>query len=714
MGLRELISGIREYMPNLEEKDAALLQKAYRVAEGRHEGQTRRSGCPYFVHCFEVAKILVGLRMDLPTICAGLLHDVLEDTGLTSEELKDDFGPEIAFLVEGVTKLSALEFFHVAEEKADNYRKMVLAMARDVRVVLVKLADRLHNMQTIQYMPEAKQKRIARETLEIYAPLAHRLGIALIKTELEDLSFKVVEPDAYREVARLILEKRAEREAYAKSMAEEIRAELDRNGVPARVFGRAKHLYSIARKMHARAVPFESMYDLIGFRVLVETQNECYLALGVLHARWVPMPEQIKDFIASPKSNMYQSLHTVILDRGRPVEVQIRTTDMHHIAEYGIAAHWRYKDTGAGTGVRQAASIEKFAWLRQLLEQIREVRNPSEFLQSMRGELFDEEIFVFTPKGEMKVFPRGATPIDFAFAIHTDIGLHTSGAKVNGRIVPLKSELQNGDTVEILTDDDAHPSRDWLRFVRTSRARTKVKHWFREQDFDQNVQTGRRLLEGEFRQHRRNPRTFLTHALLEAAAAELNHKTVETLLADVGNGQISAQRVYNILVPPEQREQDDEPATPTPAPIAIVDARLGGVENAVTRIAKCCQPVPGDEVVGYVTRGRGVTVHASDCPRIAGEFERIVPIDWYATGKETYVSEIVVESNDRKALLADVAEAIAGAGVNIYRATVHTADAFTAVHHFTLDVAGLEQLQAAMHAISRVRGVRKVTRRHHG
>ncbi|MBM3213315.1 bifunctional (p)ppGpp synthetase/guanosine-3',5'-bis(diphosphate) 3'-pyrophosphohydrolase [Candidatus Poribacteria bacterium] len=706
--LDTLLSDMREHLAAIGPDEVDAVAKAFDFAQRAHVGQLRRSGCPYFVHPFEVARILVDLRMDSPAICGGLLHDVVEDCGVTVEELEKEFGPIVAHVVDGVTKLGRIEYLRLDEHQSENYRKMVLAMARDVRVVIVKLADRLHNMQTIDYMSDAQRRRTAQETLEIYAPLAHRLGIARVRTELDDLAFKCLFPEAYKDIAQRVHDKRRERESYTQEMVDRIQAILRDGNVAARVFGRPKHLYSIYRKITVRGVPFDHIYDLIGFRVLVDTPADCWLALGIIHGHWVHMPDRFKDYLTVPKTNMYQSLHTTIMDGGRPAEVQIRTHDMHRIAELGVAAHWGYKD-----GDRPSSrSIDRFAWLRGLVEQIQEVRNPQEFIQSMRGELFEEEIFVFTPKGQMKIFRKGATPIDFAFAIHSDVGLHTSAAKVHGSIVPLKQELSSGDQVEILTSPDAHPSRDWLKYVKTSRARTKINHWLRAQEFEQSVQLGRRLIEAELRSHRRNPRALLKPAVLSDLATRLNHKTVEEFLADVGNGQISPQRVYHTLVPPEERQE--EAVEPAKRHRQMVDARLDGISEAETRIAKCCQPIPGDDVVGYVTRGRGVTIHALDCPRIAGEFQRIQPIEWSSTGKGTYRTAIVLESNDRVALLRDVAEVIAASGANIFNAKVTTPDEFTAVHEFSLDVTSRDQLDKIVAALARVRGVRKVSRRHQG
>ena len=705
MSAEELLTLMREYQPDLEEDDAALLRLSYEYAEEKHRGQLRRSNRPYFEHPYEAAKILIEMRMDLPTVCAGLLHDVLEDTNVHVEHLTGYFGSEIASLVEGVTKLSALPFQVYEERQVENYRKMVIAMARDVRVVIVKLADRLHNMQTIHFLEAMKQQRIAKETLDIYAPLAARLGIHRIRTQLEDLSFKTLEPEKYSEIAAKVAEKRDERESYAVEMGEKIRQTLEEGGIKgSQVFGRPKHFYSIHQKITMRGIPFEEIHDLIAFRALVKEKNDCYLALGQLHSKWPPKHGRFKDYIATPKSNMYRSLHTTIMDRARSVEVQIRTYEMHRVCEFGIASHWLYKESGSMGGGALNGSIDQFAWFRQLLEQIRDVRNPSEFMQTIGEELFDDEIFVFTPNGDLKSFPSGVTPIDFAFAIHTEVGLTATGAKVNGRIVPLRSELRSGDVVEILTDQDARPSRDWLRFVKTGRARNKIKRWWREQEFERNVAIGRQLIETELHERKLASASLLTPKSLNRLTEELGAASPEALLADVGSRQISAQRIYHMLAPP------GEPRPRKPTLPQMIDARLDGIAHTETRIAKCCAPVPGDDVVGYVTRGRGVTIHLRNCPRISSEFERVRPIQWRASGTESYPTNIIVESDDRKGLVRDVAEAIAAMGVNIHEGHVKTPDAFTAMHYWRIQVSDAQHLRAALDAIMRVKGVRRAAR----
>ena len=717
MSFDELLGLVRQHRPGLEQEDVDILRAAYDLAEERHAGQERRSKCPFFVHPYEVAYHLAGMPMDVATVCAGLLHDVLEDTDTTAEELREVFGESITRIVEGVTKLTWMgreRIQRFEERQAENYRQMVLGMTRDVRVIIVKLADRLHNMETIQFMQPVQRRRIAMETKDIYAPLAARLGIHQMRNELEDLAFKALDPEGYRDIARMVQVKREERETYTEEFVGLLRAQLEKSGLKSvEVRGRSKHLYSIYRKINVRGVPFEHIDDLVAFRVLVDDDPDCYAAVGTIHAAWTPVPGRFNDYIANAKSNGYQSLHTSVFDRGRPIEIQIRTFEMDEMCEKGVAAHWTYKSPEVGgSSARRRGWIDRFAVLRDVLSEIQDVRNDSEFLQSMRGELFDDEIHVFTPKGDVKRLRTGATPLDFAFAVHTEVGCSTVGARANGRIVHLKSELKTGDVVEILTDTDGKPSRDWLRHVKTPRARNKIKHWFREQEFEQNVTVGRQLIATELRQHGLTPKGLLTPERLVALAEEYDAESADALLADVGAGQISPQRVYHSLAPLEHQAEEPEPEKPRPA--QMIDARLDGIEHTVMRVAKCCAPLPGDNVVGYVTRGRGVTVHMRDCPRIAGEFERIVTIEWSASGRETFPTEIVIESNDRTGLVRDISDAIAAMGLSIVSGEVRTPDTFTAVHHWTIKVTDALQLESLRTTLARVRGVRRVSRRRCG
>jgi GTP pyrophosphokinase len=701
--LNEIISAIKPYA-GPEGMD--LVIGAFHFAREKHKGRRRASGEPYFIHCIETAKILIELSMDAPTIAASLLHDVMEDEGVTYQELEGRFGKEIADLVGGVTKISSIEFFGSSEERqVENYRKLTIAMARDIRVLLIKLADRLHNMRTLEYLPSEKRRKIALETLEIYAPLAHRLGIFRIKVDLEDLAFKHLHPEEYRQIAQLVSEKREERERRAREVAGKIKKVLDDAGIEAKVSGRTKHFYSIYRKMRRQNIPFENLYDLTAFRVLVKDVPDCYAALGVIHSKWTPIPGRIKDYIALPKSNRYQSLHTTVIESGRPVEIQIRTYDMHKIAEYGIAAHWKYKEGVPG----QSPYDNYIAWLRSLVEQMRDVNKPAQFITSIKTELAPEEIYVFTPKGDLKVLPEGATPIDFAYSVHTEIGHHCVGAKVNNRFVSLRHKLQTGDIVEIITDPNAKPSKDWLRLVRSSRARSKIRRWLREHEREQYRELGESMIEAELKLRRLTPKNYLTPENLERMASELKCKSVEDMLVDIGYGKISAQHFVNLLAP-EMREKAEEKVSrrrPTPTTGVIID----GIDQAYIRVAKCCNPIPGDEIVGYITRGRGLSIHVAGCPRIGGEMERVIPVSWAPKDGVTYPAEILVESDDRTGLLRDLSNAISKLEVNISQAHSEIVDPITSVHRFVVDVTGMDQLRKVMESLSLVKGVRQVKRK---
>lgn len=700
--LERIISAVRSYTPP---EGIDLIKRAFDFARRKHENSRRASGEPYFVHPLETAKILIEMNLDAPTIAAALLHDVMEDEGVKYEELESLFGKEVADLVAGVTKISSLEFFGSSEERQiENYRKLTIAMARDVRVLLIKFADRLHNMRTLEHLPPERQRKIALETLEIYAPLAHRLGMFRMKVELEDLAFKFLHPEEYRQIAQLVRQKREERERYTKEMAERIREVLEEAGIKAEVFGRPKNFYSIYVKMKTQGVPFENIYDLIAFRVLVEKVQDCYAALGVIHSKWTPIPGRIKDYIALPKSNGYRSLHTTVIDSGRPVEIQIRTYEMHRIAEYGVAAHWKYKSGISG----RTPYDDYIAWLRSLVEQLRDVKKPHQFITSIKSELEPEEIYVFTPKGDLKVLPKGSTPIDFAYAVHTEIGHRCVGAKVNNRFVSLKYKLKTGDIVEIITDPNARPSRDWLRIVKSSRARSKIRRWLREHEREEYRKLGENMLEAELKLRRLSPKHYLTPENLERLASELKCKSVDDMLVDIGYGKISAQRAAALLLSwqeGEERREIERPAPPTPG------IRIDGIDRALFRIAKCCNPIPGDEIVGYITRGRGLTIHAAWCPRIKGEAERVISVEWAPRNGETYPVELLIESDDRKGLLRDLSHAISKLGVNITLANSRAIDSVTAVHRFIVEVTGVDQLKKVMTALSGVKGVRWVRRK---
>ena len=710
MTLTDFINQITAYNPDA---DVELVRRSYQYSEEKHNGQMRYSGDPFFVHCQQTVNTLIDLHMDVPTICAGFLHDVLEDTLTTSDELRSLFGSEITRLVEGLTKITAFQFRGKSEQRqVENYRKMLLAMAGDVRVILIKLADRLHNMRTLQYLPEHKQRETAQETLDIHAPLAHRLGIARIKSELEDLSFRHLEKEAYYEIARMVNEKRTEREAYTERIADLIADVLSAEGITAEVFGRPKHLYSIYEKIHKKGTPFNNIYDLIAFRALVDASADCYSALGIINTKWTPMPGRLRDFIGLPKTNGYQSLHTTVLIEGKHVEVQIRTYEMHQVSENGIAAHWSYKE-----GKRLNSTHERqFSWLRQLIEQIQDLKNPHQFMQSVKAELFPDEVYVFTPDNDLKAFPSGATPIDFAYSIHTDVGHRCVGATVNENIVPLNYKLQSGDVVHINTDPNTKPSRKWLWIAKTSRAKDKIRRFLREQERAQSLEIGRRMFGSELRKRGVNPRSYFKSDELLHIAQELQYQSIEELLVQIGYGKVSVQHVGNLLFPkPEQLAEDEEDVTPEEREKlrdAATDViKIEGFDRAMVRISKCCNPIPGDKVIGFITRGRGVSVHRAECLRVCDEVDRVISVEWNPLNDITYPVDILVECDDRTGLLRDIAAAIAKYDVNISKSDTHTDNPTNVVQHFTIDVTGTEQLQQVLDAIRRVKSVRQVGRR---
>ena len=708
MSVNYLIHQIQAYNPDA---DCDLLRRSFEYSQACHHGQQRISGDPYFIHCLETAKTLVELKLDTDTICAGLLHDVLEDTPATRDELVNQFGETITELVEGVTNISKYKFKGgVQQRQAENYLRLLLATARDTRVILIKLADRLHNMQTLASLPPHKQERIAKQTFEVYAPLAHRLGIALIKSRLEDLAFKYLHANEYREIADLLAAKLAEREAYTKWLVDVVQKELDLMGVKARVYGRPKHIYSIYQKIHQRGVPFEEIRDLFGLRVLVNSVGDCYAVIGILHNKWNHIPEQFKDFIGLPKANGYRSLHTTILDRVQPVEIQIRTHEIHQIAEYGIAAHWRYKE-----GIPSKADNGRvFAWFREMLTEIQEFKDPFQFIRSMKGELFPDEVFVFTPKGDLHSLPAGSTPIDFAYKIHTDIGQTCCGAEVNGAIVPLKYRLQNGDRVKIQTRANGYPSRDWLRWVKTARARNKIQSSLNEQNRAQSIDLGKRLLELDMRQRQLSLKDYLkSPQLLDIAGKLISKKKTQLSLIDelfrqIGNGKESATHIANLLQPESLITEKKEKAARPPQSAPTIE--LEGIDLDIARIMKCCHPIPGDEIIGYLTRGRGISVHKADCPRIINEPERIVDIEWTPVENLTYPAPILVECDNRPGVLAEITTLIAQYKVNIDTIGSHRLNRETGYDQFTLEVNGIEQLEAIMESIRYLKGVRSVTR----
>jgi len=700
--------------PHAARLDLDLIAHAYWYGERAHEGQKRVSGEAYMEHCVEVAKILADLHLDGFSIAAGLIHDVVEDTGIGLADLREEFGDDVALIVDGVTKLGKVQFRSTAEQQVENYRKLLLSMAQDARVILVKLADRLHNMRTLDALRPEKRRRIALETREIYAPLAHRLGVAQIKWELEDLAFKHLEPESYRELAKKIAERRREREEWVESFRQPLEESLREAGIPVEVYGRAKHLWSIYRKMQKRGKPYEEIYDLMAMRVVTDTVANCYHALGVIHNNWTPLQERFHDYIATPKSNMYRSLHTTVFGPGgRLYEIQIRTTEMHRTAEYGIAAHWRYKEPPPGG---EDEVDETLSWFRQVLEWQQETREPEEFMEFLRIDLFQDEIFVFTPQGDVKQLPKGATPIDFAFAVHTEVGTRCAGAKVNGRITPLARELTNGDTVEIITDSRQRPSRDWLAFVKTARARNKIRQWIRQEEFDSSRQLGEELLDRELK---RLKKPKLTNEQMERTAEALGLPGWDHVHAALGRGDVGPTAVLKELFPGEDAPPPKEPSTLERIVQKVTGTgkgvRIQGLDNLMVRYSQCCQPVPGDDVIGYITRGRGISIHRKDCPNIlqlSDDPERRVEIEWKAEDSDRFFVRLIVEGTDRRGLLSDIATAITTTSTNISSAEIQAVEGGM-TGSFVVDVQDLPHLNKVIRSIKKVKGVLGVVRREH-
>ncbi|UCC76258.1 MAG: bifunctional (p)ppGpp synthetase/guanosine-3',5'-bis(diphosphate) 3'-pyrophosphohydrolase [Anaerolineales bacterium] len=705
-GVEGLVQQLKQYAPDA---DVALVQRAYEFAARAHDGQTRKSGEPYVTHSVAVAQILADLQLDATPLAAALLHDVPEDTTLTLDDLQTEFGAEVARLVDGVTKLERLrELSHSrqgkwAETQAENLRKIFLATVDDIRVIMIKLADRLHNMRTLSSMPPEKQKRIAQETLDVYAPLANRLGIWELKWQLEDLALQYLEPQVYQEIADLLAEKRREREEYIDRVIGVLCQRLDEEGLEAEVTGRPKHLYSIYRKMREKNRYFEEIYDVRGVRILVEEIKDCYAALGIIHSMWRPIPGQFDDYIASPKDNLYQSLHTAVIGpEGRPLEIQIRTWEMHRVADYGIAAHWRYKEH-----MRRDVDLEaKIAWLRQVSDWRQEVRDASQFVESLKSDVLPERVYVFTPKGDIVDLPQGATPVDFAYYIHTEIGHRCRGAKVNGRLVPLDYQLHTGEQIDILTAKKGAPSRDWLNpqlgYINTARARQKVRQWFRQQERGENVAQGRDILEKELR------RLGLEERPYEQIAKLFKYQNVETFLAAVGYGDISPQQIATKLA-----EISPEPLFFPEAvlpPPSVIGIQVRGVGDLLTRLGRCCNPVPGDPIIGYITRGTGITVHRRDCPNVQSlDTERFVDVEWGIT-RQAYPVKIRIEAFDRAGLLRDIATIVADEGISMSAVNVSTHDDNTATIQATLEIGGIEQLRNVLSKLEESRDVLDVRR----
>ena len=711
--LDPLITVVRANHPKA---DIALLERAYSTAEHYHRGQTRKSGDPYITHPLAVTTILAELGMTEPTLVAGLLHDTVEDTSYTMEQLRADFGEEVAALVDGVTKLDKVTYGDSA--KAETLRKMVIAMSRDIRVLVIKLADRLHNMRTLSYLRPDKQSRIARETLEIFAPLAHRLGMNAVKWELEDLSFSTLEPKIYDEIVHLVAEHAPQRERQLHDVIAQVQADLQAAGIKAVVYGRPKHYYSIYQKMVVRGREFADIYDLVGLRILVDTPRDCYAALGVMHVRWNPLPGRFKDYIAVPKFNMYQSLHTTVLGPGgKPVELQIRTHDMHRRAEYGVAAHWKYKEE-ARKGAADRTSTD-LSWVHSLNQWSHETDDPGEFLDSLRFEINSTEVYVFTPKGDVVALPAGSTPVDFAYSVHTEVGHRTIGAKVNGRLVPLESPLSNGDVIEILTSKAANagPSRDWLNFVASQRARSKIRAFFTKERREESIEHGRDLIAKQLRKSGLPLQRMLTIEHLSSVANELRLADVNALYAAVGEGSVGAQAVVTKLLATEggleeAREDAFEDSTVLarrrPRPAGDSGIIVDGDPGLYVKLAKCCTPLPGDEIIGFVTRGDGVSVHRRDCTNaddLLRSPERIVRVQWSDTVTQSYLVNIQVEGLDRAGLLSDVTRSMADQHVNILSASMSTTRNRVFKARLTFESPDPTHLDHVLTSIKRVPGI---------
>ena len=710
--VQELLAKMREHFPKA---DLDVLGEAYQFAAQAHHAQTRASGEPYINHSVTVAATLVDLRLDPVTIAAALLHDVAEDTGVTLNEVQARFGTEIASLVDGVTKLGKIEWMSREERQAESLRKMFLAMASDIRIVLIKLADRLHNMRTIQYLPEWKQRRTSQETLDIYAPLAERLGIGRIQRELEDLAFAVLQPDSAQEVKNQLVQAEATRSQFLEQVADTLCRELNRAGLRVareQLTARPKHVYSIWRKMQRpkyAGQPVARIYDRLGVRVIVDDVKDCYAALGVVHSLWKPIPGEFDDYIANPKTSGYQSLHTTVIYEGEPLEIQIRTMQMHREAEHGIAAHWRYKEGKPA----EKEFEQKLSWLRQLLDWHSELQDARAFVQSVKLDLFQNEVFVFTPKGDVVDLPAGATPVDFAYRIHTDVGHRCVGAKVNGRLVPLSHHLHTGDIVEVVTSKTSTgPSRDWLTFVATNNARAKIRQWFKKEAREENVQRGRELLEKELR--RLGALTALMKPdKLREAAPKFNVGSDEDLLAALGNGDVSLLSVVTALRGEVPAPEAPAPVVPAPTAPSAGGVRVRGADNVLTRFSLCCTPLPGDRIVGYVTRGRGVTIHRQDCPNVKSlrtHPERLIEVEWESIPEASYQVEIEVAAFDRVGLLKDILAAIADSKTNVLSVNARVRKDKVGVVTLVLDIRNVAQLHAVMQKVGKVPDVYSVER----
>ena len=706
-----------------------LILKAYNYALKNHGEQMRKSGEPYIIHPVNVAYTIAELGLDEQTICAALLHDVVEDTNATNEDLKNEFGPEIAEMVDGVTKLKKIQYATIEENQVENYRKMFLAMGKDIRVIIIKLADRLHNMRTLEHLSRERQIAIAQETMQLYAPLANRLGLYAMKWELEDLGFKYLNPEEYMELVKGIEQKREERLKFIEKIMADIRVQLKKQRIEAEVTGRAKHLYSIYRKMRRDNKTLDQIYDLFALRIIVNSVKDCYAALGIVHEMYNPMPGRFKDYIAVPKPNMYQSIHTTLLgEKGTPFEVQIRTWDMHRIAEYGIAAHWAYKEANYGSKKGQQtvkATDDKLAWLREALEWQQEMQDPQEFLKTLKTELFEDEVYVFTPKGAIKVLPRGATPIDFAYAIHAEIGNHMVGAKINSKMVPIITPIKNGDIIEIITSDNSKgPSQDWLKFVKSSSAKNKILQWFKKERKTENIEKGKEAIEKELKRIGIDYTELFKIEYINPMLERYKYKNLDEMYASVGFGAMSATKIIARMLIEYRKEHKEDTIqekidqlataknkkTTSPSSGIIVK----GIDNCLVKLSKCCNPLPGDEIIGYITKGRGVSVHRKDCVNINDllkEENRIIEVQWYNQEKVTYTVEIEIFANDRNGLLADIVQKINESKAKLLGVNAKATKERIAITNVSIEVDSLESLNKIIKELRKVDSVYEVNRK---
>ncbi|GIP39239.1 GTP pyrophosphokinase [Paenibacillus sp. J31TS4] len=723
MGIEQLLTKASTY---LKENDLNKIREAYEFAEQAHHGQVRKSGEPYILHPLAVADILVNMQMDVTSIIAALLHDVVEDTTVSLDKVREQFGPTCAMLVDGLTKLEKIQFKSKQEQQNENYRKMFVAMAQDIRVILIKLADRLHNMRTLKYQSEEAQRRIADETLEIFCPIAHRLGMSAIKWEMEDIALRYLNPQQYYRIANLMQKKRTEREQYIHDVISRMHEKLSEMGIESDISGRPKHIYSIYKKMTSRSKQFNEIYDLLAIRVIVDNIKDCYATLGIIHTLWKPMPGRFKDYIAMPKTNMYQSLHTTVIGpKGEPLEVQIRTWDMHRTSEFGIAAHWAYKE---GSLVPSGSFGEKMNWFREILELQHETRDAAEFMESLKMDFFSDLVFVFTPKGEVIELPAGSVPLDFAYRIHTEVGNRTIGAKVNGRIVPLDHRLNNGDIVEILTSKHSYgPSQDWLKIAQSPHTRSKIKQWFKKEKREENVIKGREAIERELKRLALEPSDLMTDEKMMEVAAKFNFHDIEDMLSAIGFGGITASQIVTRLTEKLRRESEQAALIQLTQEVKEVKAappekksrpthgiRVKGADNILVRFARCCSPVPGDEIVGYITRGRGVSVHRADCSNIpagdAEEGDRVIEVEWVDSVEANYSVEIEITGHDRRGLLNEVLQAVSESKTFMSAVSASSDKNKMALIHMTILIRNTEHLHSVVEKIKRIQDVYSVQR----